>query len=135
MNHEIAGGEVGEGLEFLAVGVLFQLQLFLCGGGELALGEHGQLQRRPLAPGGQRPHGDSQLAGPGHGGALEVKDRRDAPFLQKPQQILRPHLAAAEHQHGGAGIAVMLQIADRRFKAAAIGAELPGAESQQPLGL
>ena len=32
VDHQIAGGQIRVGLEFLAVGILFQLQLFLGGG-------------------------------------------------------------------------------------------------------
>ena len=32
MHHQVAGGQIRVGLEFLAVGILFQLQLFLGGG-------------------------------------------------------------------------------------------------------
>ena len=58
MHHQIAGGKVGEGLQLLPVGVLFQLPLFLGDSSQLPFRQNGQLQRRPFASGGQSADGD-----------------------------------------------------------------------------
>ena len=135
MHHQIPGGEIGKGLQLLAVGVLFQFQLFLGGGRQLALRQHRQLQLRPFAACGQGPYGDPQLAGGGHGGAFQIQHRRDVPLFQQPQQVVGPHLAAAEYQNGAAGVPVVLQIRDGSFQTAAVGAQLPDADGQQAPGL
>ena len=135
MHHQVAGGQVGEGLQLLAVGVLFQLQLFLGGGRQLALRQHRQLQGRPLAACGQGPNGDPQLAGLRHSGPLQIQHSRDSPLLQEPQQVLRPDLTAAQHQHSTAGVPVVLQVRDGGLQTAAVRAELPGVDGQQAVGL
>ena len=134
VDHQVAGGEVGVGLDFLAVGFLLQLQPLLRGGGELALGQHRQLQVRPLAACRQSPQGDADLPGFGHGCVFQVHRGGDAPLLQQTVEVVGPALPGAQHQHGAAVCAVMLQVGDGGLQTAAVGRELPGVHGQQAPG-
>ncbi len=92
------------------------------------------MQLGPLAAGGEGAQGDAHLPGGGHGGARKVQHRRDAPLLQQVAQVIGPDLSGAQQQHGAAGGPVVLQIADRRLQAAAVGGELLGVDRHQPSG-
>ena len=98
VDHQVAGGEVGIGLELLAVGGL----LFLPGpllGGCLALGDDGQLQVGVLHAAGQAAHGEHDLSrfGQGLGGELHPGGHLLLP--QEGLEIQRPLLRGHQHQH------------------------------------
>ena len=70
VDHQVSWLQIRVGLDFLAVGVLFHPGPLPGRGGQLALGQHRQLQRGPLAPGGEGSHGNPDFPGDGHAAAL-----------------------------------------------------------------
>ena len=135
VDHQIPRRQVCVGLELLPVGVLSRPLAFPHGrSGQLALGQHRQLQRRPLAAGGQGPQRETDLPRGGHGGAGQVQRGRDTLLLQQPVEVFGPGLPAAERQHRAAGGAVVLQVRNGGLQAAAVGAELLGVHGQQAPG-
>ena len=77
MDHQITGGQIGEGIQFLTVsGCFFNFSLGFCPGDELALCQHSQLaggifhavgqasfRQQDLALAGQFIQGNAQKAG------------------------------------------------------------------------
>ena len=139
MNHQIAGGQIGEGAELLPVGGAG----FLPGSGlfldfppaeKLALGENGQMAQGILHAIGQAAVGEQNLSGTRQGGQGNTDKRGQvfAPehFLQK----LRPPPGAAEHQRAEFLLLVVLQIGSGGVQIAAVTRQLLGGHGIQLLG-
>ena len=138
VDHQVPGGEVGVAEELLAA-VLFGGAagggLPGGGGGELPLGEDGQAQLGVLRPGGEGSHGQAHLPGPGQGAAVKVQGGGDAPLLEHPLEVLGPGGVAAQQQGPEAGAAVVLQVPGSSVQAAAVGAQLLGADGEEGPGV
>ena len=102
VDHQVAGGEVGVGLELLAVGGLLFLPGPLLGGG-LALGDDGQLQVGVFHTAGQAAHSEHDLTRFGQGLGGEFYPRGHLLLPQKGLEVQRPLLRGHQHQHPKAG--------------------------------
>ena len=134
MHHQIAGGQVGIGLQLLAIAVLDPAGLLLLAADalrQLALRQHRQLQRRPLASRADRTQQNSRLSRLGQDTAVQRQRRRDVPSPQQLLHVAGTYLTAAQHHHPIPGGQIMLHIGGRRLQRAAVGAQLPGGDLQQ----
>ena len=129
VDDQIAGGQVGEGIELLAVGRLRLRPGTGAPGGaveKLALGEDGELDRRVLHAVGQGPVGQEDPALGRHAGGREGHLNRDGPVGEILLQDLPPAAAAAEDEGTEAVFPVVLQIGGGDLQIAAVGRELLG---------
>ncbi len=137
VDHQVAHLQVGVAQQPLAVVGLGLAGLFGLAGqgaGQLPLRQDGQLQGRPLAAGGQRPHGDDRLARGGGGIALQRQGGGDMAPLEELLHIAAADRAAAEHQHAEAGGQIVGDVGGGGIQAAAVAGELLGADVQQQAG-
>ena len=137
MHHQVAHLQVGVAEEPLAAVGLGLAGLFGLAGqcaGQLPLGEHRQLQRRPLAAGGQGAHGDEHL--PRRRGSVALQRQRggDVPVLQQLLHIAAAHRAAAQHQHAEAGGQIVGDVGGGGVQTAAVARQLLGPHIQQQPG-
>ncbi len=137
VDHQVAGGQVGVGLDPLAAVVPAGAGLFRFAahrGGELALGEHGQLQLRVLTPGAEGAHADEHGAPPGHLGTGKVQGGGDLSLAQQVQQVFGTDLAAAQHQNAVSCGEVVDHVGGGGVQGAAVGAQLLGPDLPQAFG-
>ena len=134
VHHQVAGRQVGVGLELLAARILFlPHRPFFAGDcrGELPLGQDRKLQLRPLAAGGKRAETDDDLAGAGQRLILKVRTRGDSALVQKARHVFAARFVAAQHQDAAAETQILFHIRRRGLKASAVGGELAHVERQQ----
>ena len=133
VDHQIAGGQVGEGVHLPAVGgVLEPLALFP--GAVRPLGEHGVGTADVVKPGGQPPHGDGDAPRLGQAVELEVHGGTDLPLPQEGLEVQGPLLAAHQHHRPGAGGLELAEVGGRRVQAGPEGGELPPLGGEHRLG-
>ena len=130
VDHQVAGGEVGVGLQLLPVGGV-PPGAGLPGGGFLSLCEDGQLDGGVLKAAGQPPHGDDHLAGLGKLLELEVHGGFDLLLPEEGLQVDGPLLSGHQHQGGESAVLVVGQVLDRRLQAGQEGGKLLGGDGQQ----
>ena len=101
MHHQIAGGQVGEGVELLPVGgagLLGSLPFRFAAGNELTLCQHRQTAHGVFHAIGQGALGEQNLPRLGQGGQGNADEGGQIFAAQHLLQNFRPPPGAAEHQ-------------------------------------
>ena len=132
MHHQIAGGQVGVGVQLLPVGDGLGFPLLAQQG--LPLGEDGQPPHRVLHAGGEAAHGDHRLAVGGQVVELEVHGGLPPLLPQEGLEVQGPLLAAHQH-HGAEAVGdIVGQVGHGGLQAGAVGGQLLGQQVEQRPG-
>ena len=137
VHHQIPGGQVGEGIQLLAVGCGFfgrGLPLHLASGDELTLRENGQTAQGILHAEGQIPLRQQNLPRLGQGGQGDAQKGGKSLVMQQLLQDFRPAAGAAEYKRPKLLLLVMGQVSGGGFQIAAVARQLLGHHGQQHLG-
>ena len=138
VHHQIAGGQVGKGVQLLPVGGAGFLRglspLRLAPGDELALGEDCQPVHGVFHSVGQAALGQQNLPRLGQGGEGDADERGQVFAAQHLLQNLGSSASAAEHQSAEFLLLVVGKIGSGGVQIAAVAGQLLGGHGQQHLG-
>ncbi len=136
VDNQVPYGEVRVAEELLPAALLAPAGGLLPGGGggELALGQHRQGDLGIFRACGESPHADPYLPRPRHLSAGQVQGGGDVPLKKHPLEVPGPGGVAAQQQGPVSGRPVVVQVPGGGLDAAAVGAQLLGADGQQRSG-
>ena len=135
VHDEVAHGEVGVGVDLLAVGLLFVLCAPQTGRRDLRVREDGELCIRKLDAGREAARRDKALPRLGQGIGMLGRGGMDAVPGEKFAQDARPAQIARQHHHTVAEVQIVRDVVGRRLAAAAVGRELLCRQAHHGAGL
>ena len=135
MNHQIAGGQIGEGVQLLPVGGSFfrRPPFRFALGQELTLRQNSQLGIGIFHAEGKGAVGEENLPLFGHGIQRNTEESGQPLGAQHFLQQLRPAAGTAEYQGAEFHFLIVAQIADCGFQITAVAGQLLGGHGQQML--
>ena len=135
VHDEVTHGEVGVGVDLLAVGLLFVLCAPQTGRRDLRVREDGELCIRKLDAGREAARRDKALPRLGQGVGMLGRRGTDAVPVEKFAQNARPAQIACQHHHTVAEVLIVRDVIGRRLAAAAVGRELLCRQAHHGAGL